>query len=234
MLLMNSNNIFINALIISLAIHFAIFLKFAGLNLLSPEKKAKGIEITYVTKHKERFERIKKNNASGKKIDEFLKLSNKMITQRMPVPQYEEPSRDIGMLRTKNSFKSIDIEKPAIAKPDIVAIKKKITLQPVEAGKINSPSYINYYQIVREKIRRAAYQNYSRADEGEAYLSFVITRFGLVSEIGLVEEKSTLKSAFLKEVAINSIRDAAPFPSFPKELDYPQLSFNIIISFEIE
>jgi len=35
-------------------------------------------------------------------------------------------------------------------------------------------------------------------------------------------------------VAEKSIFDASPFPAFPKDLDYPELSFNVIISFQIE
>lgn len=124
--------------------------------------------------------------------------------------------------------------KPVALKPDIIAVKKKITLPPIGVDKINNPSYINYYQIVREKIRRTAYQNYGRAEVGEVYLSFIIAKDGYLKETQVIEEKSSPNS-YLKEVASRSINDASPFPAFPKELlDYPQLSFNVVISFEIE
>jgi TonB family protein len=123
--------------------------------------------------------------------------------------------------------------KPVLIKPDIIAIKKKITLPPIDLDKINNPSYISYYQIVREKIKRAAYQNYTRTEVGEVYLSFIISSDGYLNELQLKEEKSTA-SPYLKEIALHSIKDASPFPNFPQELDYPQLSFNVVISFEIE
>ena len=123
--------------------------------------------------------------------------------------------------------------KPAFVKPDIIAVKKKITLPPIDLDKINNPSYISYYQIVREKIRRAAYQNYTRAEVGEAYLSFLISSDGSLKAMHLIEEKSS-PSVYLKEISLRSIKEASPFPNFPKELDYPQLSFNVVISFEIE
>jgi len=43
--------------------------------------------------------------------------------------------------------------KPTFIKPDIIAVKKKITLPPIDINKIDNPSYISYYQMVREKIR---------------------------------------------------------------------------------
>jgi outer membrane biosynthesis protein TonB len=48
-----------------------------------------------------------------------------------------------------------------------------------------------------------------------------------------VEEKSSA-DVYLTEIALKSVNDASPFPKFPTELDYFQLSFNVIISFEIE
>jgi len=87
--------------------------------------------------------------------------------------------------------------------------------------------------MVREKIRRAAYQNYSRIDTGEVFLSFIISNDGYVRDTNLVEEKSST-NFYLREIALRSIKEASPFPNFPKELDYPQLSFNVVISFEVE
>ena len=88
-------------------------------------------------------------------------------------------------------------------------------------------------QIVREKIRRSAYQNYTHNETGEVYISFIISNDGYVKDVHLIEAR-TSASDYLKGIASRSVRDASPFPNFPKELDYPQLSFNIIISFEIE
>ena len=92
---------------------------------------------------------------------------------------------------------------------------------------------MNYYQLVREKIRRCAYQNYSRTDTGEVYLTFIINSDGSLKDIRLVEEKSSA-AGYLKDIALQSVKDASPFPPFSKELDYPKLTFNVVISFAIE
>ena len=125
--------------------------------------------------------------------------------------------------------------KPSLAKPDLISIKKKISLPAVDMdkSKINNPSYISYYQLVREKIRRSAYQNYTRTETGEAYLSFVVAREGGLEDVHVIDERSS-QNSYLQATALKSIRESAPFPAFPKDLDYPRLSFNVVISFEVE
>ncbi|MDD5724871.1 MAG: hypothetical protein PHX28_01815, partial [Candidatus Omnitrophica bacterium] len=61
----------------------------------------------------------------------------------------------------------------------------------------------------------------------------VVSSDGSLKDARLVEDKTTV-NGYLQNVALRSVSEASPFPRFPKELDYSQLSFNIIISFEIE
>ena len=129
--------------------------------------------------------------------------------------------------------KELVFTKPALAKPETIIIKKKVSLPPVDTAKIDNPLYLNYYQLVREKIRRAAYQNYSSNETGEVYITFIISNDGYLKDVRLVEEKSSA-NYLLREIALSSVKNASPFPRFPKDLDYPRLSFNVVISFEIE
>jgi TonB family protein len=138
-----------------------------------------------------------------------------------------------GLAMDIKNHKPGGFSKPTLTNSQVLAIKRKITLPALQMAKIDNPSYISYYQIVREKIRRSAYQNYTHNATGEVYVSFIISNDGYIKDVRLVEEK-TAADDYLKNIALRSIRDASPFPNFPKELDYPQLSFNIIISFEIE
>ncbi|MDD5282186.1 MAG: TonB C-terminal domain-containing protein [Candidatus Omnitrophica bacterium] len=169
------------------------------------------------------------------KPDSFLRLDSKIVkrsaNKRVPPPYIERKNVFKGAKALAN--KSPELAKPTFSTPDIIAIKKKITLPEIEMARINNPSYISYYQIVREKIRRSAYQNYTHNETGEVYISFVISNDGYIKDVHLIEAK-TSASDYLKGIASRSVKDASPFPNFPKELDYPRLSFNIIISFEIE
>jgi len=228
---MLSDKTFTIALVLSAVAHGAILLQNPNLNLsiLPKEKKDTVLEVSYLKPPQETKEYRK---ATLPKKEPFLRLSSKITANKTNPPPFIDRENIFRKNREMVSQK-YTFTKPTFVRPDMIAAKKKITLPPVDLDKIDNPSYINYYQIVREKIRRAAYQNYTRAEVGEVYLSFLIFSDGSLKTVQLIEEKSS-SSPYLKETALRSIKEASPFPNFPKELDYPQLSFNVVISFEIE
>jgi len=228
---MFSNKTFQVAFLLSLVTHGIILLQNPNLNLniFSLNKKDEHLEVSYIEPPAQPQELPK---IIEPKKEPFFKLPSKITGVKTAPPPFVD--RENIFKKSKEIMsKEFTSTKPAFIKPDIIAVKKKITLPPIDINKIDNPSYISYYQIVREKIRRAAYQNYNRVEIGEVYLSFVIFYDGTLKTLRLVEEKSS-SSAYLREIALRSIKEAAPFPNFPKELDYPHLSFNVIISFEIE
>jgi TonB family protein len=189
------------------------------------------MEVSYLKPIQENKERPTHSLRTLNK-EPFLKMSAKITADKRTPPPFVDKDMIFSKTRAVNSRQGL-FTKPDFVKPDIIAVKKKITLPALDIERINNPSYISYYHIVREKIRRAAYQNYTRTETGEVYLSFVISSAGDIKEIRTVAEKSS-PSLYLREIALRSVSDAAPFPNFPKELDYPQLSFNVVISFEVE
>lgn len=224
---MFSDRLFQISLLISVIAHGVILFQNSNLAIFSRNKADRNLEVSYVKPLKE-----PKAAVQPAQKEPFLKLPLNITMQKKIPPPFIDKE---GIFKDNRALsrRLPAIAKPAFIKPDIIAIKKKITLPPVDLDKINNPSYINYYQIVREKIRRSAYYNYTRTETGEVYISFIISSDGYLKEVRLVEEKSSANQ-YLREIALRSVKDASPFPNFPKELDYPQLSFNVVISFEIE
>ena len=228
---MFSDKAFTITLVLSAIVHGVILFQNPNLNvnIFPKDKKEPILEVSYVKSPQETKEYSK---TTPPKKEPFLKLSSKITATKITPPPYIDRENIFKKNREIISQKYA-FYKPAFVKPDIIAVKKKISLPPIDLDKIDNPSYISYYQIVREKIRRAAYQNYTRAEVGEVYLSFLIFSDGSLKAMQLIEEKSS-SSPYLRGIALRSIKEASPFPNFPKELDYPQLSFNVVISFEIE
>ncbi|MFA5093173.1 MAG: hypothetical protein WC543_04465 [Candidatus Omnitrophota bacterium] len=235
---MNLDHLLRNTLIASLCIHGLIILPRVNFNPFTPAPKKQEIKVRYVKEDvqiKLQRKSADKSDAQGilEKSEPFLKLDSKIIAgKRAAPPPYLEKSNSSDATKALTN-KTAGFRKPTFAAPEVMAIKKRISLPAIEMAKIDNPSYINYYQIVREKIRRSAYQNYTHSQTGEVYISFIISCDGSIKDVRLIEDKTTAAD-YLKTIALRSVRDAAPFPNFPKELDYLQLSFNIIISFEIE
>ena len=230
-------------LTVSILAHGAILLQSPNFNPFTPAPKVQEIAVRYIKENPA----VKSPPRNSPELDRqrlmpgsepFLKLDSTIVTgaRRAPLPyiEQEDSSSDSKVLASDSQIhKPTGFSKPTFINSQVLAIKRKITLPAIEMAKIDNPSYISYYQIVREKIRRSAYQNYTHNETGEVYVSFIISNDGYIKDVRLAEEKTTAND-YLKNIALKSIRDASPFPNFPKELDYPQLSFNIIISFEIE
>ena len=113
--------------------------------------------------------------------------------------------------------------------------KRVVALSFAENARIKNPAYTAYGTHVRMKIRNQAYYYVDdpRFDKGKVYVTFVIEQSGRLAAVQILDAR-TQASDFLKRVALQSVKEAAPFAPFPKELDYPELTFNVIISFEMD
>ena len=229
---MSGNRVFQFALLISVAVHGVLMLQHYGIEV-SPRNKEEKLEISYIKKPPEYKPKPKDLALKKIKKDPFLELKDKtVIEKRVPPPYIEKnnlPANPRPQLALKNQA-----NRPSIIDVQVVSVKKRVSLPAVmEADKIKNPSYISYYQIVREKIRRAAFRSYNGRELGEVTLSFIILNDGGLQKIFLMEEHSS-ESAYLREIAVNSVKAASPFPGFPKELNYPCLLFRLPIEFEVE
>jgi len=225
---MFSNRVFLTAILISAAVHGVILFQPSNLTLFSREKQDKNVEISYLkaTQNKDTRSFTVKNQP-------LPRVSAKQKTKSSAPPPFVDKVALFRQDRYASGLPRPSFSKPALVSPEIIAVKKKIVIPPIDIKKINNPIYVSYYQTVREKIRHCAYINFTQAEEGEVYLTFTVSSDGYIRDIRLVEEKSS-PDPYLRKVGFASIKQASPFPNFPKELDYPQLTFNVIISFEIE
>jgi len=202
------------ALLISLLTHGLLFFSLPRIKIPTFPKKLDKIEVTYLEP---------KTQVS---LPEKKPPKEKLLDEDKPILSSNILPKDIFKPETA------ELKPPELSKIEEVAPKPKINLGQV-MPEIKSPGYLNYYQIIRERIRKCAYRNFVRLRSGEVYLSFVVSSDGQLKAVRLIEEKSSPDS-YLRQISIQSIKEAAPFPQFPKELNYPELSFNIIISFETE
>jgi TonB family protein len=96
----------------------------------------------------------------------------------------------------------------------------------------STKDYINYYQLLREKIRRRLKANYSDdLLEGEVVLNFTLDARGALLSCS-ADRANSVKDETLVRVAEKSLRDASPFSPFPKGLDIPRMSFSVAVSFK--
>lgn len=140
-------------------------------------------------------------------------------------PQFEAPkfmSTSItSKIDTGNSFAQMDFNPEAM---DPITAELRGATQ----------SFTEFLQSVREKIKRS--QRYPRsvrdlADGSEAQVQFTIRRDGSLIDAKVVASSG---SKSLDAAALAAVRDAVPFPSFPKGQEGTTLRLEIPIAFQLK
>ena len=177
------------------------------------------------------------------------------------VPKKEDPKVQVNKEKLKDdlppetekitlhdSLSSVVLVKERVAQPDALRVyervpekvrsfnvvaKKTVSVPALQSEKINNPSYANYYSLVRGRIKQRAYFNYSEYYAGEVYVTFILASDGILKELQILEDRTT-GGPYLRTIGLKSVKEAAPFPPFPKELHYPELTFNVVISFQVK
>lgn len=225
------NKIYLVFLFLSFLLHIS-FIGFPLFILRNAQRIKQPVEIVYIKKippvkpPEKQIKAEKRDQPLQKKgaVNAAVIEARSVLDRKKPLPEYSD--------RLLSAAAPL---RPQMFKPQPVAGRKKVTLPPaaLPSEGIGNPSYQHYYGSVREKIRRAAYDNYKQAAQGDVFISFIVSRDGSLKAVRIMDERST-GSAYLKETASRSVLNAAPFSKFPKELDYDELTFNVMISFEIE
>lgn len=226
------NKLFYAGLAASLLIHtFVIAYMFsaaAGISL-QPQPR-QGMEVTY--------QMLQPQPPPAKSLVREVKAAS----AARPIKDVEVFSKKAeGFPATVNDVKDISRfgVKPYPEKkqaPQIAALDagRKITVPLLTAEKMTNPRYLSYNQQIRRRIEERAYTYVHHPDfaSGEVYLTFVLDSGGGLKGIQIIREK-TSANLYLQQAGLRSIEESAPFPSFPQDLDYPELTFNVIISFEV-
>lgn len=201
------------ALLISAIFHLAIILPLPYFNQSLVKKSPYAIKITYLAAEEIALKDVRRKAKPPAAI------------------QHKAPKKEVAA-KAKEDLKPKPLDDLThLAKPTPEHLAIEI---PPELPKEKEALYLNYYQSIREKIRKIVLNNYPRYIAcGEVCLYFVLTSNGELKEIRVVEERSS-QNRLLKEIAERSVYQASPFLAFPKDLNQPQLSFNVIISFELE
>ena len=225
------NNIFYIGLIISAVLHLMLIQIFSLHPFKKQQKTVKNIELIYkqLTPEKEKktvqdiqeIEIVKKTPPPSK-VKLLEKDLGKFSSIADTIPDISKAPERIELGRKKPpQIKTLDIS-------------EKITIPVLEAEKMTNPRFLNYYQTIRKLIRERAnqYKDTDNFETGEVYLTFVLSSEGSLLGAQVINQK-TRASDYLKDFGLKSVREAGPFPPFPKEIQYPELTINIIISFNL-
>lgn len=231
--ILSDNRLFYIALSLSLGLHILFISIFSRSNTTLLKKDLKRIEVTYKI--------VKPKTVQQKKIIEIKKL--KLVDNKPKVKDLDILDKGIGLSSTLGDKirdisklpEKLHLSKKAVPKmPQLEGAQRKISIPEFRSEKITNPQYLSYNESVRQKIRARAYSYIDHPDfkQGNVYLTFILTKDGRLKDIKTIEEK-TQANAYLRQIGIRSIKESQPFHPFPENLGYPELTFNVVMSFEL-
>jgi len=241
---MYENKSFQLAVLVSVLLHFTVFLSASYVGVMPKKQPFEPIKVAYLKmKEKEPPKKLvgKKSESSRYQVlppvapEALPEVRKEDIANPLPVfeplpqtaPKQEQVKKEEPTVETIGGQGSGAIIEGKGDKFEAVVSNEK--------NSSRKAAYIGYYRSVREKIRYYADKNYIKegsANQGEVFLSFVVTSSGELLHIMVIDARSA-DDALLRSIAINSIRDASPFPAFPQGMNQYQITFNVVISFEL-
>lgn len=222
---LSEGNVLRYAIIFSLLIHAALLVNFSIRAHRDPARVFDKVEVTYYNLKLQAKKAEPAPKRPEKLKEAVIKDAQVLLKKESTAPSpIKDMTKLVDKLETSN-------KQPATI--SAIEVKRKVSVPPIKSEKIENPYYQTYYQKIRSMIKERAYTNYSQFDTGEVYLTFVLLADGTLKQVQLIEERTTAND-FLKKISLKSIQECHPFPPFPKDLAYPELSFNVVISFEVE
>ncbi len=224
----NENRIFKYALITSICVHsfLVLMLWITNIQYYKDDKK-KVVEITYQSKAvQEKILLKKKEHIKSVKPKRQIPMP-KMLTKRNNIsPNTVE--------KNEKTPAKLKLPQKTLSRMHKTGEKRQIKIPMLDSDKMMGSRYMSYHEQVRDKIRNRAYfyVDDPQFEAGEVYLTFVLGSNGELKQVKIIHDK-TRANNYLRSVGLRSIKESAPFPPFPKDLDYPELTFNVVISFEM-
>jgi len=231
---MLSDKIFINALVVSMILHFFIFVplpRYAH----KAQKQISAVETEFV------YQAVKKAPVDSRLIAK--EPEKRILMPAKAVLPKEQKTHSAGASEElKPDTKSKAPEKivpkisdePALLKPVPKALpsKQAMIISSDEKDLSNEPVYLDYYNAVRGRIYNTANANKPHYYmQGSVNIIFTLDRYGSVLQSAINHDKST-GNLILQRHALASVEGAAPFPFFHESMKEHQLTLRITISFE--
>jgi TonB family protein len=204
------NKAFGNALILSIALHFLVITPLYGFVIFKEAIDIKKpMVVDYIAvKEMPKMEVRKANVQAAAKETKRIELS-----------------KDVAQ---KTAAKKTEAKKA----PCKISPAKSRIAQKTEAKIKATKDYVSYYQLIREKIRNRLKDNHrTYYREGDVRLIFTLKSDGSLASVE-VDELGSVNNQTLFDIAVRSVREAAPFPPFPKALSLPKMSFDLMVTFK--
>ncbi|MFH1062389.1 MAG: TonB family protein [Candidatus Omnitrophota bacterium] len=222
----NKNNIFKITLLVSLVLHALILFPMPKFE----KKQNPVIEPVYfnylavnIPQHNTNdIKELNKSNIQQEKNKKIAKKTYRTIKSNKSIQKTNNKIKERPEVAEKTPIIEPELKKEILTKSNPVLPKKEEELS-------KDKYYISYYRLINELLRDSViYPN--DFSEGEIALTFVLNSDGSLENVDVMQDTSYRNNS-LRETAKQIVKNASPFPPFPKELRQKQLTFNVVFCF---
>ncbi len=231
---MDSSKGLMGYLLLSLAAHGvgAGIVAYAPQGMPQKATQSEPIEISFV-QYAEPHTSNPAEPAQRKKIAHKAKgipiprLKPEAVSEKLPPSEFEKMMQTKLRKQEEQLLKlSADTRVPEVK--TLPQTSAELLSDPVK-GKI----FVGYFGSVKHQIEELLVNKYAKKSigRGSVCLFFVLDRNGRVVSVSVVDAESSADE-YLRDLAIQCLREAAPFGNFPQSLHTERISFNVTIYFE--
>lgn len=198
------------------------------------------------------FEAVKKARAATVKNKATVapKLPSAAPKKTAPPPPLPDAAAMIRRIQEKNEAKAetaASIEKPSAKSAPASAARSAAKAAPgaksapaaskTGADLMANPKtrglFTDYFGSVKARIQQKLREKCEGRSigRGSVQLSFVLTSEGRLHKVYVMDRNSAADGE-LKELAIESLRESAPFTDFPTDFNARQIAFNLTVYFD--
>ena len=226
------DSIFRICLIVSISVHLAFFVPWPFLHFQSkPKVPFQNLELTYFNKAKMPDTPVTKMTPPVMPKLSVLPETKPAAGNVIKPGTSQSAGEKISAKKDEqNPIKEIPVKKEE--KPQIAAShteKKNDNDSVIDIGTQKGVVYEKYYLDVREKIRGIIEKNRKGfLKESEVCVKFIVERNGTLKDLYLYKS-SGADAGSLENLAVKSIKEAAPFHPFTDKIKEDELQFNLPI-----
>ncbi len=123
--------------------------------------------------------------------------------------------------------------KPVVKDPAEPSSDRPKTGSELLADPAKGKIFVGYFGRVKERIYRKLLDKYRHeaGDRGSVSLAFILSPDGLVQRVSVIQKESSADPA-LRSLAVECLKEAAPFGAFPEEIASQPISFTLTVYFD--
>lgn len=182
--------------------------------------------------NEDKIESVKKE-INNEILKEEINEEKEMEKENKNILQYvEDKVLEKEIVLSGNSFGPNEVEN-SFDKGKNSLIEKGVDRGNLEVN-LNKSLDTSYFKLVKKKIdEKIFYPEIARRRniEGKVKIQFILNNDGNLREIKILKSSG---NKILDDASIEIIKKSAPFPKFPENLDYKEISFSIDFNFYLK